>query len=210
MVRPSKNYSSRELQEDYKFIAVLYPDSTSYNCEERLAILQYSWLEFAYILHDKDSMTINDVDNWYQDHSDGECPFNAGDHKKNHIHVVVKSSYPIKLGRAAEVLGIPSNDVQRCKDYKKSLRYLIHLSEPGKFQYSIDEVITNIAKIEKILSKTDSDDKARAIIEYIKLSDCNSLINLCEWASSSNCIDELRRGQHLYISLLKEKKGFSL
>lgn len=208
MARPRSNYTSRESEEDYKFLGILYPDSESYNCDERLAMMQNSWSEYSYILHDKDVYTITDVDKWNLDHSDIACPFKDGDLKKPHYHFVVKFSSPILLGRAAKILGIPSNDVQRCKSYKSSLRYLIHADNSEKFQYSADSICSNVSKLSSILrSDEDSSFKSRVLYDYISCSPCLKLSDLVAFALDNGCWDELRRGQHIFTALLAENNG---
>ena len=95
------------------FLGVLYPDSESYDCEKVLLRLQDTFEELSYITHDMD------VDE-------------NGELKKPHIHWVGKRVQST-LSTIANALGIPANNIEFCKNYKTSLRYLyayIHETKP--------------------------------------------------------------------------------
>ena len=80
---------------------------------------------YAYILHDKDKV------------------------EKDHIHFYIEFINPRSFSSVAESLGIPLNQLQKINTTKESvLSYLIHntpqAKADGKYEYSFNEVVTNI------------------------------------------------------------------
>lgn len=209
MGRKPKNYTEREKRQSRNWSAIVYEDSDSYDCETIINRLSYFWdetIKFYYIKHDRDKYTQTDVDLWDLDHPDELCPFFAGDLKKSHYHIVVHTDNPIILGRAAQKFGLTSNFVQEVKNRKQMIQYLIHMNNPEKTQYEIDEVITNDEKIQGwFVQDMSSTEKADCLLNYIIDNPDCSLFGLTMFAINSGVYDELRRAQHLYSSIIKER-----
>ena len=106
------------------FLGILYPDSESYDCQKVLSRLEDTFSDFAYIIHDKD---VNE----------------EGEIKKAHIHWCGKKSSPAPLSTISNALGVEANNIKFCRNWKLSLRYLIHADNPEKFQYDPDKVTAN-------------------------------------------------------------------
>lgn len=209
MGRPSKDYTEREQQQDYKFQCILYPDSESYNCDILLNRLGSFWDHAVYIKHDKDFYTETEVDLWKAENKSDECPFEIGELKKPHYHVVAwTNKKPLLLGNAATKFDIESNLVQRTKSLRGSIRYLIHKDNPEKYQYSFEDLILidiDEKEIQKHLRMDcDAMDKGKMIFDYIQTHERITLTQLTKFALESNCYDELRRGQHLWTAIIKE------
>lgn len=77
---------------------------------------------YAYIFHDKD---IDD----------------NGNLKPIHLHFVCHGRH--YLSQWAKLLGIPENMIEIVRNTRGVNRYLIHLDDPEKYQYSPSDVITN-------------------------------------------------------------------
>lgn len=208
MGRKSKDYSDRELIQDRKFECIIYEDADDYDYRLIINRLSSFWDQYFYIRHDCDSYTELDVDKWKLENKDQDCPFVVGDLKKVHWHLIGYSNSPCLLGRASTKFGIPSNYVQNLKNFKKSVQYLIHLNNPEKFQYDVDMIKyggCDRKDLVKLLKKDcDTLEKARVLIDYISLHPFASLYDLTLFAIDQGCYDELRRGQHLYIQLLRD------
>lgn len=209
MGRQSKNYSAREKKQGRCFACVLYDDSEEYQIEYILNRLSYYWDSFYYIRHDRDVYQQIDVDKYIAEHDD-DCPFAVGDLKKPHYHVIGYSSNPCLLGRAATNFGISSNYVQPVSNKKAAIQYFIHLNAPEKWQYTVDEIVTNDSSYVNsvCIHQQDSSTKARQLLEYISSSDCISFMSLCSFAIDNGLWDELRRGQHIYSNLLREVRQY--
>ena len=113
------------------FSGVVYPASESYNCVQVLETLKSKFKEWAYCLHDSD---VND----------------EGELKKPHIHWVGRGD-PRTLSAVAKFLGLKENEVELGKNFKALIQYLIHLNNPEKAQYSIEDVVSNIPDIGNML-----------------------------------------------------------
>lgn len=199
---PKVAFSEYERKEGKNFQCIIYPDSCTYVTNILLERLPYFWDKFYYIVHDNDVYTELDFDNnpELQDKD-----IQIGSPKKKHIHIVAHSESNLLLGRAAIKFGLPSNMVERCKSLKGSIQYLIHKNNPEKYQYGIDEIITNDDNLEQFLRNDTVSDKARKIIDFIYSEECTNLYSISNYAINNNCWDELRRGQHIYTALLRER-----
>lgn len=206
MPRLKKDYTPREQKTSRCFLAVIYPDSETYDFEILLNRLPYYWDNFYYILHDKDKYLELDYDEYMADNGK-EPEWKIGDLKKPHYHLIGYCS-PTTLGRASIKFGLPSNYVQiAVKPLKDNIQYLIHRKEPWKYQYEVEEIITNDNEIStKLRVKVDAEEKAALLLEAIFSSEIYTITQLSQYAIQNHCWDELRRGQHIYSNLIKEKQ----
>lgn len=210
MARPKRNYTKREEQEGRCFLAVIYPDSEIYDFQIILNRLPYYWDKYYYILHDKDVYLEYDWDKYIEDN--GTVPdWKIGDSKKPHYHLIGYTS-PTILGRAAQKFGLPSNYIMKAdKTLKDNVQYLIHIKEPWKYQYLREEIITNDENISRLLTiKKEAEEKAALLLDAIFTTDICSISEIAQFAIKNGCWDELRRGQHIYCQLIKEKHEQSI
>lgn len=156
------------------FSGVIYPDSESYNPIEVLETLKSKFKEWAYCLHDSD---VND----------------EGELKKPHIHWVGRGD-PRTLSAVAKFLGLKENEVELGKNFKALIQYLIHLNNPEKAQYSIENVVTNIPDIGNILRNLSEGQ----ICKDLASAKCRmSWFDLIQYAIENDCFDVLRRNMPL-------------
>lgn len=133
---------------DWTFI--IYPESAPKNWREILDDTHMKWIESP--LHDKD---IN---------PDGEL-------KKPHWHVLLTSDGPITdvaVKRIVEPLNAPIP--KKVGSARGLVRYMIHLDNPEKYQYSRDEIVGHGgADVESYfeLTKTNKISVMKDIIAYI-------------------------------------------
>lgn len=133
---------------DWTFI--IYPESAPKNWREILDDTHMKWIESP--LHDKD---IN---------PDGEL-------KKPHWHVLLTSDGPITdvaVKRIVEPLNAPIP--KKVGSARGLVRYMIHLDNPEKYQYSRDEIVGHGgADVESYfeLTKTNKISVMKDIITYI-------------------------------------------
>mgnify|MGYP004633745199 CR=1 FL=1 len=168
---------------DRKYQGVLYPDSESYCCDDVLNILKSTFPEFAYILHDKDT------------DENGEL-------KKPHIHWVGKRDSPAPLSTIANALKIPANDIEFAKNYRSSLRYLVHMDNKDKYQYSPNAVTANFPYVDVLKDRVEAM-KAKMIYDYIHNNPC-TVDSLCSWCLENDLWSEFRRNFALWSNLLRE------
>ena len=163
------------------FAGTLYPDSESYDCETLLSTIRSKFTDWAYILHDKD------VDE-------------NGELKKPHIHWVGRAT-PRCLSVVSNFLGLPENDIEVVKNFDNMVMYLIHLNDIDKFQYSPDDVETNLPNIGQILRRL-SEGQIVKDLASAKLQ--KSLYDLIQYSVETDSYDVLRRNWGL-IKLVWEE-----
>lgn len=166
------------------FAGTLYPDSESYDCEQLLNIIRSKFIDWAYILHDKD------VDE-------------NGELKKPHIHWVGRAT-PRCLSVVSNFLGLPENDIEVVKNFDNMVMYLIHLNDIDKFQYSPDDVETNLPNIGQILRRLS---EGQIVKDLASAKMQKSWYDLVQYAVETESYDVLRRNLGV-IRLIWEEQQF--
>ena len=152
------------------FAGTLYPDSESYDCETLLSTIRSKFIDWAYILHDKD--------------------FNEnGELKKSHIHWVGRAT-PRCLSVVSNFLGLPENDIEVVKNFDNMVMYLIHLNDIDKFQYSPDDVETNLPNIGQLLRRQS---EGQIVKDLASAKMQKSWYDLVQYAVETESYDVLRR-----------------
>lgn len=152
------------------FAGTLYPDSDSYDCETLLSTIRSKFIDWAYILHDKD------VDE-------------NGELKKPHIHWVGRAT-PRCLSVVSNFLGLPENDIEVVKNFDNMVMYLIHLNDIDKFQYSPDDVETNLPNIGQLLRRQS---EGQIVKDLASAKMQKSWYDLVQYAVDIDSYDILRR-----------------
>lgn len=152
------------------FAGTLYPDSESYDCEALLSTIRSKFIDWAYILHDKDSDE-------------------KGELKKPHIHWVGRAT-PRCLSVVSNFLGLPENDIEVIKNFDNMVMYLIHLNDIDKFQYSPDDVETNLPNIGQLLRRQS---EGQIVKDLASAKMQRSWYDLVQYAVDIDSYDILRR-----------------
>lgn len=152
------------------FAGTLYPDSESYDCETLLSTIRSKFIDWAYILHDKD------VDE-------------KGELKKSHIHWVGRAT-PRCLSVVSNFLGLPENDIEVVKNFDNMVMYLIHLNDIDKFQYSPDDVESNLPNIGQLLRRQS---EGQIVKDLASAKMQKSWYDLVQYAVDRDSYDILRR-----------------
>lgn len=152
------------------FAGTLYPDSESYDCETLLSTIRSKFIDWAYILHDKD---VNE----------------NGELKKSHIHWVGRAT-PRCLSVVSNFLGLPENDIEVVKNFDNMVMYLIHLNDIDKFQYSPDDVETNLPNIGQLLRRQS---EGQIVKDLASAKMQKSWYDLVQYAVDIDSYDVLRR-----------------
>ena len=152
------------------FAGTLYPDSESYDCEHLLSVIRSKFIDWAYILHDKDTDE-------------------NGVLKKPHIHWVGRAT-PRCLSVVAGFLGLPENNIEVVKNFDNTVCYLIHLNDIDKYQYSPDDVESNFSNIVQLL-RLRSEGQLVKDLAYVKMH--KSWYDLVQYAVETDSYDVLRR-----------------
>lgn len=152
------------------FAGTLYPDSDSYDCETLLSTIRSKFIDWAYILHDKDTDE-------------------NGVLKKPHFHWVGRAT-PRCLSVVSHFLGLPENDIEVVKNFDNMVMYLIHLNDIDKFQYSPDDVETNIPNIGQLLRRQS---EGQIVKDLASAKMHKSWYDLVQYAVDIDSYDILRR-----------------
>ena len=152
------------------FAGTLYPDSESYDCETLLSTIRSKFIDWAYILHDKD------IDE-------------KGELKKSHIHWVGRAT-PRCLSVVSNFLGLPENDIEVVKNFDNMVMYLIHLNDIDKFQYSPDDVESNLPNIGQLLRRQS---EGQIVKDLASAKMQKSWYDLVQYAVETESYDVLRR-----------------
>lgn len=113
-------------------------------------IVEKEYLDYAYILHDKDR---NDDDSL----------------KKIHYHFRVFGVFQKTISAWANFFKVMPNNIQILENKRRAIRYLIHMDSPKKYQYSQLDVVTNIVDIDQYFNedKSSEDTQLQNIFGYI-------------------------------------------
>lgn len=166
------------------FQGVIYPDSESYDCEHVLSLLSDVFVEYAYILHDKDVTE-------------------TGELKKPHYHFLGTRSSPVPVSTISKQLGIADNSVEFCRSYRAFLRYMIHADEPTKYQYSPDDV-QGVFKKHFLVGDSEKA-LVQLAIQGIDTGLIRSVRGLASFAVEQNDWSSFRRNYSLLKDLLYER-----
>lgn len=165
----------------------LYPEQGN---EQDMITLDYITKNFnyAYILHDKD---INKK---------------TGELKKEHIHVVIKLENARALQSIAKELNIEENRLEKVRNIRKIIRYLIHLDNKEKYQYEKEQIKTNIwNEIEKYFQNETEGSEILSIYEYIYSIDRYLYFHeVLEYALYNNYYASYRRGANIINRIIEE------
>ena len=154
------NKKKIEKYRDYTFL--LYPESCDKNWSKTLSEFRQPMF---YILHDKD----------YVIHENGEI-----EQKKPHYHVHIMFDNPRTPNTILDLIlrcgGNPY--IEKVRSRRGCARYLTHMDDPDKFQYSFSEVHAlcgaDYSKVTKSASEREND-RVTMIIEILEFIDENQI-----------------------------------
>lgn len=109
---------------DRKIELVGYPENVEAEKIARYIEINYKKLKYAYCVHNADKKE-------------------NGEPKATHYHFVIWSDTPFTLTKLLTDLDIPERWLEKIRNKKNAIRYLIHLDHPEKFQYDRNEIVTN-------------------------------------------------------------------
>ena len=107
--------------------------------------------QYAYCLHDKD---IDD-----NDHT-----------KKAHYHLRIFHTDRKTISAWSKVFHVKENEIETLIDKRLSIRYLIHRDNKEKYQYEIENIVSNFDLSSYFLDKKVESDDITTIINYIDSS----------------------------------------
>ena len=171
------------------FLGVLYPESESYIIEDVLQTIREYFCKWAYIVHDCDLA------------EDGSL-------KKVHIHWVGRLEYPVDLSTVANRLCVPSNSIEYCKQWKASVRYLVHDANPEKTQYLVGDVSSNFDLLPLLGSHDEANDFG-LILDFLSVQQAPTVMDMSRWAYQNGLYACWKHNFMIFKEIVLEKrKGF--
>lgn len=164
--------AGRKDERSRNWVIIVYPESAPKDWRGILDNMHLQWIESP--LHDKDT------------NPDGTI-------KKAHWHVILafgsKKSYK-QVKEIADRLNAPVP--QKVHNMKGQVRYLVHLDNPEKYQYSIDEVRAyGGIDIDKYFKATSSQryEMIREMIDFVNENNVIEMKDLIDYASKNRFDD---------------------
>lgn len=186
---------SQVIKQDYKFVGVLYKDTTSYDYDEVLKNIKTYFDKWSYCVHDKD------VDS-------------QGVLKKPHVHWVgIKETEdgkkcPVALSAVANAIGVTDNYLDFARSVKSAERYLIHADDDDKYQYDYNAIHTN-HNVMKYFKERREMFRSAKISEYIISTRATNVTDIMPWIFANNLYAEFRRGYAIWHTLVRENGEMS-
>ena len=164
---------------------ILYDIEEVYKCKKMCEISNYS---YAYCYHDKDLLE------------------NLSDFKKAHYHFQVYSENVKELDKWVEIFEVNSARVQKIDNKKAAIRYLIHADNNDKYQYEIQNIVSNF-EIIKYFDKLISDETCEIdlILTYIDFHKRRiGTKEILDYVLDNNIWSTFRRNYSIIRDLLSE------
>ena len=178
---------NRETDKIRNFELVLYPDTTSYNYEEVLQLLQQRFDKWAYITHDRDT------------DSNGEV-------KKAHTHFYGSRPGSVHIRNIANMSGVPENHINPVFDWDSAMKYAIHADDPTKFLYAPSDIKANFELTKHFKDSRDDAADAAMIFDYICETRCMTKHQLVRWVLDNGYWAAYRRAASTWSDLLFENR----
>ena len=167
------------------FLGVLYPDSESYDCQKVLERISDFFDLSCWCLHDKD------IDE-------------NGELKKPHYHWVGQRS-ACTLDYVATSLEISPNSIEYCRKFKRSVRYLIHADNLGKFQYPQSDIVSSFDVSPYFLNENEAADMD-SLVTFLLSSDCRNIFDVYRFAQTQGLYSVFRRNFSILVNFLNLKE----
>ena len=174
------------------FSIIVYEDSESYNINDILFNIK-SQKYYAYIIHNKDKDK-------------------KGLILKNHYHIIIRLENASTIDALSKKLGVPSNYIQRIKNERAYIRYLIHFDNQEKYQYQLEDIMCSRYYQRKIMKAFEDLETEEDIIikiydkidklNSLKLDKRESIFQLIQFVNV-NCYDTIyKRYRQEFLNLL--------
>lgn len=188
-----------------QYCAVLYEEDKTHIQAIDFILKNY---ECGVIRHDMDvyeETTYNE---------DGSVKNIEGDLKKPHYHLVWKFPNARSSSSVAKELGITENYLEPCEKYQKAVEYLIHLNNPEKYLYKVEDVLGPIKKdLITFVNKREKDENKKISLIYDWINEQPkpiSVSKLSEFCFKNGLWDVFRRSSSIFFRILDEYNYLSI
>ena len=181
-------------------LILLYPDNPDHL--EVLDKITKSY-DFAGIVHNRDM--------WTEEDEKLNPSHKAGDLKKEHIHIVLRTQNAVWNTALCKELGLDDKFCEQVKNIERSLQYLLHYNEPDKTQYSIDDVFGCLrTKLSESISKNEKSEgeKVLELLDYIdNFQGQLRISDFARYCASNGYWSEFRRSGAIFLKVIAESNG---
>lgn len=165
------------------WLLLLYPDSERHI--RALEFIKKNYVEYAFIKH-----------------------FPEKEENKEHYHLVIRFKNYRWNTALSEELDVEINMFEKCRGLCNALIYLIHLREPEKIQYSVEDVQGPFQTKLKCIMQTDGKDNSDMAYEIVQwIMGQNNRIKYSQlffFAKENGLYSELLRGMKLFSYIMEE------
>ena len=160
--------------------------------------------QFLGIYHDKDSWSAKDYEE-KQEYMDSRG-IKVGDLKKPHYHFVVKFKEPRYRNTIAKELGIETRFILPCNDIKGAEDYCIHLNQPDKYLYDVNECFGSLKLdlIKRVNGTILEENRSDLILDLIMSHKSWNLYDFTREINKKGLYSTFRQGFSLYRSIIEE------
>lgn len=176
---------------------LLYPENEQHVAAMEKIAKSY---DYAAIQHDRDK--------WTEEDEEKNPGHKAGEAKKAHWHIVLRTQNATWNTALCKELGIEERLCEQAKNCDRALQYLIHYNDTDKTKYDIEEVFGTMAgKLKESINreeKTESE-KILGILEHIDTYDKPiSVRHLAGWCAENGYWSEFRRAGSIILKIAEE------
>lgn len=181
-------------------LILLYPDNS--NHLEVLDKITKSY-DYAGIIHNRDV--------WTEEDEKQNSSHKAGELKKEHIHIVLRTQNAVWNTALCKDLGLEDKFCEQVKSIDRSLQYLLHYNEPDKTQYSIDDVFGGLrTKLSESIAKNEKSEseKVLELLDYIDNYQGQLRISdFARYCATNGYWSEFRRSGSIFLKVIVERNG---
>lgn len=176
---------------------LLYPDNESH--VEALDRIAKSY-DYAGVKHDKDT--------WTEDDELKNPEHKKGELKKEHFHIVLRTSNATWNTALCKELGIEEKFCEQAKNTDNALQYLIHYNDSDKTSYNIDDVFGSMrSKLVESINKCEKSEGEK-VVELIAWIECYegklSITNFASYCAQNGYWSEFRRSGAIFVKIIEE------
>lgn len=132
---------------------------------------------------------------------------NAGELKKEHVHVFLKFPQARYVNAVATDLGITRNYIRKSAGEKISIMYFLHTNEPDKYQYDAEDCYGTLLPLLNKYLKEGEDEGMRAIMLLNEIEKVDRPLRFSEVmriAAEKGLYSDFRRAGSLFVRIIDE------
>lgn len=176
---------------------LLYPDNESHL--DVLDKISKSY-DYAACKHDRD---------WWTEEDEKKDPkHKAGELKKEHFHIVLRTANATWNTALCKDLGLEERFCEQAKNVDNALQYLIHYNDTDKAKYETDEVFGNMkSKLMESINKVEKSEGEKVVELIAWIEEYRGRLTVSEFAkycAANGYWAEFRRSGAIFCKIIDE------